>query len=278
LLNNLTLRAGLKGLRALSHPQNQQGHFPSTQHSRPRPLTFAASHTSSTRASSRHSSESTTLDTLASHPVTLSNTSSSTSNIFRRLSTLSKSRSSQALKEAIHRPEPIKSGFLDRRSIQLPLDKQKLTISQKILHLLNDEEQAVQQDFQQLVQNHLGNLHNPQVKALTNKAVDFFNNGVSKTLRHWLLQDLNSQHPKHFTNAQGLSAGLKSYQGNLEAVDDFLNQAMESITQQLKSHDTAAVPPKIAEAAQMLKKTEQDVHDYRDALHHLILQPSELRV
>ncbi|WMU93278.1 hypothetical protein EMOOHJMP_00084 [Microcystis phage MaAM05] len=276
MLNNLTLRAGLRGLRALGHTQNQQGHFPSVQHSRPRPLTFAASHPSPTRASSRRSSESTSLDTLESHPVTLSSTSSSTSNIFRRLSTLS--RSNQSLKEAIHRPEPIKSGFLDRRSIQLPLDKQKLTISKKILHLLNDEEQAVQQDFQQLVQNHLANLPNPRVKALANQAVDFFNNGVSKTLRRWLLQDLSSQQPEHFTNAQGLSAGLKSYQGNLEAVDDFLNQAMESITQQLKSHDTAAVPPKIAEAAQMLKKTEQDVHDYRDALHHLILQPSELRV
>ncbi len=275
MLTTVTLRAGLRGLRTLSHTQSQQGHFSPVQQFQPKRLTFAARYPSPTGESSRLTSESTTLDTLDSHPVTLSSTSSSTSNIFRRLSALS--RSSQSLKEAVHRPEPIKSGLLDRRSIQLPSDKQKLTISQKILRLLNDEEQAVQQDFRQLMQNHLSNLPNPQARALTLQALDFFNNGLSKTLRQWFLQDLNSHQPKHFTNTQGLSAGLKSYQGNLEAVDDFLKQAMEGTRQPHSAHPKAALSPQALEAAQMLEKTEQDVHDYRDALNHLILKPSAFK-
>lgn len=277
MLNTVAFRAGMRGFRALSHTQNQQGHFPSVQqHPQPRRLTFAASHSSPSTGASRLTSESPTFDTLDSHPAALSSTSSSTSNIFRRLSTLS--RSSQSLKEAVHSSEPIKSGFLDRRSIQLPSDKQKLTISQKILRLLNDEEQTVQQDFKQLIQNHLTHLPTPQSQALTIQAVDFFNNGLSKTLRRWLLQDLNSHQPRHFTNTQGLSAGLKSYQGNLEAVDDFLNQAKESARQQFHGLPAEALPAKMTQATQMLEKTEQDVQVYRDALHHLILQPSELKL
>ncbi len=277
MLNTVTLRAGLRGLKNLSHTsKNQQGSFTSLNQPQPRPLTFAASHTSATESSSVAASESTRFDSLQAHPVAPSSSNSSTSNLFRRLSALS--RSSQSLKEAVHRPEPIKSGFLDRRSIQLPLDKQKFTISQKVLRLLNDEEQAVQQDFKQLIQNHLSSLPSPQAQALTVQAMDFFNNGVSKTLRSWLLQDLSSHQPKHFTNTQGLSAGLKSYQGNLEAVDDFLNQAMAGAKRPFSAHEKATLPPKAAEATQMLEKTEQDVHDYRDALNHLILQPSELKL
>lgn len=253
MLNSVALRAGVRSLRTFSTNQAQNPPFrnPSTS------VTFSAQRNASSNAS----------QSIASSSV------SSNASLFERISSFG-SLKERAFIEALHQPAPIKTNWLDKRNVKLFLDKQKLTISRKVLRLINQEEQEVEKDFKKLHQ-YFDYLPGSQAQGYTELAHDRFHNGFSETLRKWVRRDLSAFKPKDFTSATSMRAGLQSYGNNLEAIDEFLGHALDSASafQGARRHLTDHQRKCVETATQNLEKTERDVHDYRDALNHLVLKP-----
>lgn len=261
MLNSVALRAGRRSVQTLSGNRTQQSHN----------LSFKQPTTTLEFSAKRQPSVSSS----GSNTIASSSVGSNHSSLFERMASCgSGSFEREALMEAIHQPKPIKSGWLDKHTINLFMDKQKVTISRKILKLLRQEEQTVEQDFKKLHQ-YYDYLPGNQAQDYTAQADDRFHNGFSRTLRGWMLQDLSGSKPKNFTSAVSMKAGLQSYTNNLEAIDSFLSKALESGAdyQSGKPYLTDNQRRSMATATENLRKTEHDIHDYRDALKHLVLKP-----